>query len=151
MEERIAKILERLCGALLVVMVALVTLQVGTRYLFRGSMLWAGEIAVWFFVWVTFMGSVVLFIRKKHIVVDLVSSLVPEKARSVLGVITSFIVLAFLIAIFPDSLTVVQSYSRQTATSIDVSKFFLFSSLPVALALMILFSAYSLVKKLRRR
>jgi TRAP-type C4-dicarboxylate transport system permease small subunit len=151
MEKKFVLILEKICGALLVGMVLLLFAQVGTRYIFRGSLLWAGEMAVWLFVWVSFLGSVVLFINNKHIIVDVVSNLLPKKVNDILGKINSLIVFAFLAIMFYHSLPVVMSYSKQTATSIAVSKFFLFTSLTVSFFLMMAYSAYSFIKKMRGR
>ena len=151
MEKKFVKILEKICGALLVGMVLLLFAQVATRYILRGSLLWAGEMAVWLFVWISFLGSVVLLVNNKHIVVDLVSSILPKKANDFLAKINSLIVTAFLAVMVYHSIPVVVSYSRQTATSIAVSKFFLFSSLTVSMFLMMVYSAYSFIKKVRGR
>lgn len=151
MEKKFVKILEKFCGALLAVMVLLLFAQVATRYILRGSLLWAGEMAVWIFVWVSFLGSVVLFINNKHIIVDVVSSILPRKANAVLAAISSVIVFVFIAIIFYHSIPVVISYSNQTATSIPVSKFYLFSSLTAALFLMMAHSVYSFIKKIRGR
>lgn len=151
MEKKFVQILEKIVGSLLVVMVFLLFAQVATRYILRGSLLWAGEMAVWLFVWVTYLGSVVLFINKKHIVVDIVSNLLPKKINDVLEAVSSIIVFSFLSVLFYHSIPVVMSYSKQTATSIEVSKFFLFSALTFSLALMILHSLYVFVKKIGGR
>jgi TRAP-type C4-dicarboxylate transport system permease small subunit len=151
MEKKFVKLLEKICGGLLVAMCLLLFAQVATRYILRGSLMWAGEMAVWVFVWISFLGSVVLFMNNKHIVVDIVSSLLPKKINDVLEKISSIIVVVFLAIMFYYSLPVVVSYSKQTATSIAVSKAFLFSSLTVSLGLMLLFAVYSFINKIRRR
>jgi TRAP-type transport system small permease protein len=151
MEKRFVKILEKICGGLLVMMVLLLFSQVTTRYIFRGSLLWAGEMAVWLFVWITYLGSVVLYINKKHIIVDIVSNLLPKKINDVLELISSVIVFLFLLVLFYQSIPVVISYSKQTATSIEVSKRYLFSSLTVSTFLMIVYTLYAFIQKIRRR
>ena len=81
MEQKFLKILEKICGFLLVLMVVLLFLQVATRYIFRGHLLWAGEMAVWLFAWITYLGSVLLYVRKKHIVVDILSNILYIKTE----------------------------------------------------------------------
>jgi len=151
MEKKFVNALEKICGGLLVLMVTLLFLQVGTRYIFQGHLLWAGEMAIWLFVWISFLGSVILYINNKHIVIDIVLTLLPKKAKELLGRISSAIVFTFLLVLFYYSLPVVASYTNQTATSIEVSKFFLFASMPAALFLMIVYSVVSFAMKLRRK
>jgi TRAP-type C4-dicarboxylate transport system permease small subunit len=131
-------------------MVVLLFLQVATRYIFRGHLLWAGEMAVWLFAWITYIGSVLLYVRKKHIVVDILSNILSDKIRTIVDMISSIIVLIFLTLLFYHSIPVVISYAKQQATSIAISKVFLFSSLTISCGLMIIYSIYSLVKKIRR-
>ncbi|WP_319559711.1 TRAP transporter small permease [Marispirochaeta sp.] len=150
MEKKLVRILEIICGAFLVAMVALLFAQVGTRYILQGSLLWAGEIAVWFFVWITYLGAVILYINKKHIVVDILTTFLPEKVNKTIEMISSVIILIFLLIVFKESIPVVISYSKQTATSVALSKKYLFSSLSVSTGLMILYTIYSFIHKLRR-
>ena len=151
MEKKFVKILEIICGVLMVAMVTLLMAQVVTRYIFQGSLLWASEMAVWLFVWVSYIGSAILFINKKHIVVDIVSSMLPQKINAVLEMISSVIVFIFLCILFYQSIPVVISYSKQTATSIEVSKIFLFSALTVSTFLMIVATIMSFIQKFRRQ
>ena len=151
MEKKLVNILEKICGVLMIAMVTLLISQVITRYILQGSLLWASEMAVWLFVWITYFGAVILFINKKHIVVDIVSSILPKKINDVLELISSIIVLIFLCILFYQSLPVVSSYAKQTATSIEVSKKYLFSALSVSSMLMIIASVFSFIKKFRRQ
>lgn len=151
MEEKFLRFLEKVLGILLAAMVILLFLQVVTRYIFRGHLLWAGEMAVWVFVWISYLGSVVLYIKKKHIVVDILSSILPKRIQCVMEGIASLFIIAFLLLLFYHSIPVVISYSKQQATSIAISKLFLFSSLTVSCALMLLYSFYTMVRKWRGR
>ncbi|MCX7787219.1 MAG: TRAP transporter small permease [Spirochaetes bacterium] len=151
MEDKIVRFLEKTLGVLLAAMVVLLFLQVVTRYIFRGHLLWAGEMAVWTFVWISYLGSVVLYIKKKHIVVDLLSAILPKRINRVMEGVASVCVVVFLSLLFYHSIPVVVSYSKQQATSIGISKLFLFSSLTVSCALMLLYSLYRMVRHLRRR
>ncbi len=150
MEEKFVRFLEKVLGVLLVVMVVLLFLQVVTRYIFRGHLLWAGEMAVWIFVWITYLGSVVLYIKKKHIVVDILSTILPKRINRVMEGVSSLLVVAFLLLLFYHSIPVVISYSKQQATSLAISKLFLFSSLTVSCVLMLLYSLYKTFHKGRR-
>lgn len=90
------KLLEKMVGLLTGAMVLLLMAQVATRYVLRGSMYWAGEMAVWIFIWITYLGTALLYKRKNHIIVKLIDFILLEKAKKVLEVFVDVIVALFL-------------------------------------------------------
>ncbi len=151
MENKIVRVLEYFIGALLIGMVVLLFAQVLTRYVLQGSLLWASEMATWLFVWMVYIGSVVLYMKKKHVVVDIVSYFLPRKVNAILEMISSIIIFIFMLILFKESIPIVISYSKQTATAIEISKKYLFSSLSVATFLMIFAAVFRFVNAMRRR
>jgi TRAP-type C4-dicarboxylate transport system permease small subunit len=64
MGRKLAKMIEKINGVLMAIIVILLFLQVISRSINISSFLWAGEAALWIFVWVVFLGAAVLFTRK---------------------------------------------------------------------------------------
>lgn len=64
--------------SILVIMVASLFANVVMRYVFRSPLPWAEEVAVYCFIWLTFLGASVALKRRRH----LVMSLLPEKKLS---------------------------------------------------------------------
>jgi len=151
MKTRLEKILEIVSAAMLAAMVVLLSMQVFTRYVAKGSLLWAGEMAEWLFVWMTFIAAVLVFRDKGHIVIDIVFDLLPEKAKKVLTILTTTLIHVFLFVLLYYSIPVVKAYSNQTATSVEISKSFLFVSLPVSALLMLAVSLLSAVNKIWKK
>jgi len=151
MKTRLEKILEIVSAAMLAAIVVLLSMQVFTRYVAKGSLLWAGEMAEWLFVWMTFIAAVLVFRDKGHIVIDIVFDLLPEKVKKVLTILTTTLIHVFLFVLLYYSIPVVKAYSNQTATSVEISKSFLFVSLPVSALLMLTVSLLSVVSKIWKK
>jgi TRAP-type C4-dicarboxylate transport system permease small subunit len=149
--DKLEKFLEKMVGLLTGVMVLLLMAQVATRYVLRGSMYWAGEMAVWVFIWITYLGAALLYRRKGHIVVKLIDFVLSKRAKKIVEILTDIIVAVFIVIIFYYSIPVVQAYSNQYATAIHISRGLMFLSLPVSLVLIFIFMIDSILQKIRGR
>ena len=78
-----------------VLMVAVVILQVLSRYLFKISVPWTEELSRLFFIYVGFTGTAIATREKELIVVDVLLTRLPEKARIVFDALIQVIVFAF--------------------------------------------------------
>lgn len=149
MGKKLEILIERLMAFLLSMMILLLFLQVITRFIFMGSILWAGELSVWLFVWITFLGSSLLLYRNEHMVVNLLEMILPVtiyyKIKTFLNIFIKIFIYSFLAIVFYNSIPVIISISNQYATSFPVSKVFLFSSLPVSIILMFIFLIISIM------
>lgn len=72
--------------ALLVGIVAVVTLQVVGRYLLINPFIWPEEVTRLMLVWLTFIGGAAVTRRGAHIAVDLLTEALPDGGRRALGV-----------------------------------------------------------------
>jgi TRAP-type C4-dicarboxylate transport system permease small subunit len=69
--------------------------QVWVRYLFNAPTIWQVEIAVYLLIAATFLGAPYGLKQNGHINIDILVVWLPEKVRSRLDVITSFLALLF--------------------------------------------------------
>ena len=65
--------LEGCCTVLLCGIVVLLTAQMVVRHLGWGALLWSSEMATWLFSWSAFFGAVLVFMEKKHIIIDILT------------------------------------------------------------------------------
>lgn len=135
--------LEGCCAVLLGGIVVLLTAQIVVRHLGWGSLLWSGEMATWLFSWSAFFGAVLVFMEKKHIIIDILTSYLPPRLLKILDYFHQVVIVAVLIALVITGIKVTILYANQTATSVEISMAFLFAALPVSCALMIGWTAYS--------
>jgi TRAP-type C4-dicarboxylate transport system permease small subunit len=71
--------------AAMAAMVAIVSTQVGLRYLFNSSIGWADEVSRLAFVWSIFLAIPIGVRAKAHIGIDLLANLLPGALRDALG------------------------------------------------------------------
>jgi len=151
MGDILEKFLEKIIGILTGIMVLLLMAQVATRYVLRGSIYWAGEMAVWVFIWITYLGAALLYRRRGHIVVKLIDFVLSKKAKKILEVFIDIVVAVFIVIIFYYSIPVVKAYSNQYATAVYISRGLMFLSLPVSFVLIFLFMIDNILQKIRGR
>jgi TRAP-type transport system small permease protein len=153
MGPKLAKMIEKTNGVLLAIIVVLLFLQVTSRYLNNTSFLWAGEAALWIFVWVVFLGAAVLFNKKEHMIVDIIEYFLhgksKEKIEKLLAKIIKMICWVFLVIVFYYSIIVTISVANQYAVSFRLSRLYLSAALPVSIVLMSIFEIISLYEKKR--
>lgn len=82
--------------AAIVAIVAAITLQVVSRYVFGRPHLWVEEAATYCFIWLVFIGAAYSMVKKRHIIVTSITDLLPESARKVFRIGAYLIVLFFL-------------------------------------------------------
>lgn len=70
---------------LLVVMIVLACLQIGLRTFFSGGLLWIDPLLRFLVIWCGLLGAVVATREKKHIAIDVVGYLAPERAKPWIG------------------------------------------------------------------
>ena len=147
----LAKIIEKTNGVLLAMIVVLLFLQVTSRYLNNTSFLWAGEAALWIFVWVVFLGAAVLFHKKEHMIVDIIEYFLPRKTKEkILKLLAKMIRImcwVFLLIVFYYSIIVTISVANQYAVSFRLSRLYLSVALPVSIVLMFIFEILSLYER----
>jgi TRAP-type C4-dicarboxylate transport system permease small subunit len=131
------RVLEAFCVILIGGTVVLLSAQVAVRQLGLGSLVWSGEMATWLFSWTSFVGAVLVYMEKKHIVIDFLTSFLPPQVLRILAYFHQVTIMAVLITLLVTGVQITSLYSNQSATSADISKAFLFVSLPISCALMI--------------
>jgi len=151
MGSKLAKMIEKTNGVLLAIIVVLLFLQVTSRYLNNTSFLWAGEAALWIFVWMVFLGAAVLFNKKEHMIVDIIEYFLPgkskEKIEKLLAKIIRMVCWVFLVIVFYYSIIVTISVANQYAVSFRLSRLYLSTALPVSIVIMFIFEIISLYER----
>ena len=153
MGRRLAKVIEKANGVLLAIIVVLLFLQVASRYFNSSLFLWAGEAALWIFVWVVFLGAAVLFHKREHMIVDIIEYFLPKKTKegilNLLAKITRTIGWVFLVVLFYHSMIFSISVANQYAVSFRLSRVYVSAALPVSIVLMFIFEIISLYDRKR--
>jgi TRAP-type C4-dicarboxylate transport system permease small subunit len=151
MGSKLAKMIEKTNGVLLAIIVVLLFLQVITRSINISSFLWAGEAALWIFVWMVFLGAAVLFHKKEHMIVDIIEYFLhgktKEKVEKVLAKIIKMICWVFVVIVFYYSIIFTISVTNQYAVSFRLSRLYLSAALPISIVIMFIFEIISLYER----
>jgi C4-dicarboxylate transporter DctQ subunit len=93
-EERIVRLITWVSAVCLSVICLVMLLQVFMRRMLNTPLVWAEDLTVFLFIWITFLGAAVLFSRKSMISVDSFVMLFSRKVRLVLEAVVEITVFA---------------------------------------------------------
>lgn len=130
--------------ALMVAMVALVTVGVFFRYVVDASLSWYDEFASYLLVWLSFYGAVVATYRNRHISFETLVERVGPGGRRVFALVREGFSILFELVLFVYGIVLVRAMGEETAVSIQaVRMVWIYSVLPISGGLML---AVSLVR-----
>lgn len=147
----ISNLEEIIASGFIILTTILVVINVFMRYFLRSGLYWSEEVATGSFVWAVFIGAVAGYKRGKHIGVDILVNLLPEKTQKVVVIIVDMVLvflngyMTYLAVIF-----ISLSYIKPTPV-LGVSSAYISSALLVSFALVTIYSVIFLVKDIRRK
>ena len=106
---------------LVAVMVAVVSAQVGLRYLFNNSISWADEVSRLCFVWSMFIAIPLGLKTGAHIGVDIVAARLPPAARNALARLIALLGAALLLLVGWESLRIAFDQWDELMASVEAS------------------------------
>lgn len=136
--KKMMRIYDKIEGTVLVasfaVTVSLVAIQVVMRYIFNSSLSWSEELTRFVFVWQVWMGTSIGCKNNNHIRVEILSSVLKGKAKTVHSIVGDAMVLAFTIFLVYDGFIVVGSMFRRgmLTPAMQIPMYLMFLSLPVS-------------------
>lgn len=130
------------------VTVVIVVMNVFTRYCLKFTYFWAEEVAVGCFVWTIFLGTAAAYREKGLIGVEALLAFLPGKARRVVELFTSVLMLVFCVVMFIFSVVYVAGSTKITA-ALEISYAYINSGIILSFALMSLYSLLFVVENIR--
>ena len=140
---------EYFCIILMGVMVVFICGQVFTRYVLQIAMSWTEEISRYLFIWTVYVGISFGIKKNRHICIDVVYNLLPEKQARSFAFIGDALFLAFALFIVSKGsevfLRIVES--GQTSPACEIPMWIVYGALPFGMAL----SSLRIVQNIYRR
>ncbi len=139
--------LTRLLGLLMLLIILLNVANVGGRYLFSAPVPAADEIMTFAMVWGVFLGAAVVTLRGSHLTMDLVTGLLPPRARAAAEAAASLaliLVLGFVALQSLEYLEVVGAIGL-TSMAAGIPMAWVHAAVPIGSALMMAAAALRLV------
>lgn len=130
------------------VTVAVVIMNVFTRYFLKFTYFWAEEVAVGCFVWTIFLGTAAAYRQKALIGVEAIVVLLPGRIRKAVEFFAFLLLVTVNSIMFYFSLTYVLGSSKITS-ALEISYSYINSGIVVSFALMTLYSVMHAVECFR--
>jgi len=125
--------------------------QVFLRRVFNSPIVWAEDLAVFLFIWITFLGAAILFQKRGLSSVDTLVMLFSEKIRLVIEAFVDLVILitsVYLMKLSLDFMVRQQALGHKLGGALGIPIWVVTLSIITSMVLMILFSALSIMKKI---
>jgi len=140
-------IIERVCMALMVVLVGDVFLGVFSRYVMQATFPWYDEVARLSFIWIIFLGAAVAVKRGAHFRMRLlVDRLGPAAARWADHLVT-LVTVAFGCVLLAGGYGIYPVASRQVTDALELPMLSFYAALPAGGALIIFYAISAALKR----
>lgn len=118
--DRIGLVEQALGVALIALIVVAITVQVFTRYALDRPIAWVEESATYAFIWMVFVGASLALKRGRHIVIATFGGRLPVRAAAAMRVLVWFAMLATLVVLVRQGVTVIGIEDRSSTISLPI-------------------------------
>ena len=133
-------------ATLYLIMIAITFSQVIFRYLLDSALPWAGELAIFFFIWIIFLGASIALIKGVHIGVDIFTNFLNKKFKKINLVLINFIIIIFCSLIIYGSIPLIIDNFSQRSPALEIRLSYVYACIPISMISMIFIS----IKKIFR-
>jgi TRAP-type C4-dicarboxylate transport system permease small subunit len=126
-------------------MVALISLQVGFRYLLNQPLTWSEEVARHLMIWSALLGAAVAYRRKGHLGMDVIVMLFSPQWKRIVEGIVHLLSIGFFGLILLNGIPLAQKTMSQLSSAILIPMGYIYAALPVGSAFLLLFALEKLL------
>lgn len=136
-------------ATLYLIMIAITFSQVIFRYLLDSALPWAGELAIFFFIWIIFLGASIALIKGVHIGVDIFTNFLNKKFKKIYLVLINFIIIIFCSLIIYGSIPLIIDNFSQRSPALEIRLSYVYACIPISMISMIFISIKKIVRIIR--
>ena len=122
---------------ILALMLAVMTLQVFTRYVLNNSPDWTEEALRYMYVWVVFLGASAAITERTHVSISFLVEKLPRSWQIAVAVMTNLLIVAFLGLLLYWGIVATISHNVIPLMTVDIAYSVVYVIVPVTAALMI--------------
>ncbi|TLP47016.1 MULTISPECIES: TRAP transporter small permease [Cohaesibacter] len=131
----------------MIVMLAIIFLQVITRYIFGFSFEWSEELARFLFVWVVFLGSALIMGEDGHLAVELLPRILNgTKPGFLLNLFINACGYVFILLLIVQGWKMTETMTFQTSPGLGLSMSYVYAIMPLSGILMLMYHVKDTVK-----
>ena len=122
---------------LLLAMTILVAISVFLRYVLNIGFVWAEELVIFIFVYLTFCGAAVALNKKAHIKIDVFVEYLPVKMQKVVAIIVNFGIAVFSLIILITGLQLIKQVGYVTSAGFRIPIGYAYLAVPLSAGAML--------------
>ena len=131
----------------MIVMLAIIFMQVITRYMFGFSFEWSEELARFLFVWVVFLGSALIMGEDGHLAVELLPRLLNgTKPGFLLNLFINACGYIFIFILITQGWKMTETMTFQTSPGLGISMSYVYFIMPLSGVLMLMYHVKDTLK-----
>jgi len=136
--ERVFVVLNQgLVMLMMMAMAALVFTNVVTRYVFGFSLNWAEESSRYLMIWVTYLGAGLAMREGRHVAIEYLQGLLPERLAPVARAVIALLILAFMVALGILGAQIAQFAWRQRTPVLGLPQGAVYLAIPIGAGLFV--------------
>ena len=144
------KILSAVCALLLLFMTALATYQVASRYIFKNPSTMSEDLLSYSFVWVSLLGTALVFGQKDHMSLTLFSDKFTGKGKLALSVFTELLIISTAVVVFLFGGRIFMGVGAlQMSPTLNIQMNWVYVILPVTGVLIIIYNIINIIHSIQ--
>lgn len=138
--------------SLMAAMTAIILLQVFYRYVLNQPLSWTEEVSRFMMVWMTFLIAPIAYREGSNVSIDMIAALLKGRAhyllQLLLNILVMVIVVTFMWVLLKERGIVASGWGR-TASSVNITMFWVYLAMPVGIGIMVLVSLELILDDIR--
>ena len=139
-------IFKPIIAILFFLMILITFAQVIFRYILNSALPWAGEITIFFFIWIIFLGAALTLHKGLHIGVDIFTNFLNKKYKKLILIFTNTLIIIFCGLIIAGSIPLVIDNYTQRSPALEIRLTFIYAVIPISMLAMIFIIINKLVR-----
>lgn len=136
-------------ATLYLVMIVITFAQVIFRYLLNSALPWAGELAIFLFIWIIFLGASIALMKGVHIGVDIFTNFLSPKYKKYNLILINILIISFCLLVFFGSAPLIIDNFSQRSPALEIRLSYIYACIPITMISMIFISLQKINKILR--
>ena len=147
--DTIFRVIGVIAAACLFSIIAVVSAQVISRYVFSYSIKWTSELTVYLLTWMVFLGCAMGYRSNNIVGLTMVTDRLPAFANHMCKILTTLILMAFFAITFYTNIPTVINASKRTSSILHINVALASVAWNVAAAIMFLFAIEKLINQIK--
>ena len=145
-KDLVSLVFRPIIATLYLIMIVITFSQVIFRYLLDSALPWAGELAIFFFIWIIFLGASIALIKGVHIGVDIFTNFFNEKLKKYNLIFINLIIIVFCFLVIYGSIPLIIDNFSQRSPALEIRLSYVYTCIPISMVSMIFISIQKIIK-----